>query len=243
MKYRTLALAAVLAASTALFGQDTTAEKPWASSIGAGVAITSGNTDTRNINASLSTRYDPKQRFVFKADALMLRGETDGETQVDRATAAARGEYSLSERTFTFGEVSYLRDPFKDITYLVAPVAGLGYRIIRSDTRNLTVDGAVGMILEDNAVFGTSSDASVKAGEDFDWALSPTSKFTQKLTGLWRADDFGDAYYHFEAGLATAIVTRIELKIAYAYDHQTRPPSAEIEKGDSALFAALVYKF
>ena len=217
--------------------------KPWTSSIGAGLAVTSGNTDTQNYNFSLSTKYDPQTRIVFKADALLLRGSSDGETQVDRATAAARGEYALSERTFTFAEVSYLRDPFKDIDYLVAPVAGAGYRVIRSETRNLTVDAAAGVQVESNEVFGRSSSGALKAGEDFDWALSPTSKLTQKFTALWKMSDFGDALYHFDVGLATSVMTRIELKIAYAYDHKTRPPSPTIEKGDSALFAALLYKF
>ena len=223
--------------------QEPTAEDPWASSVGAGFALTRGNTDTQNYNASFTTKYDSKRRFVFKADALWLRGSSDGETQVDRASAAARGEYTLSERTFTFAEVSYLRDPFRDIGYLIGPVAGAGYRVIVSEVRNLTVDAAAGMLIEENTLFGRTTSGSVKAGEDFEWKLSETSRITQKLTGLWRTDDFGDAYYHFDAGLVTAILTRLELKIAYAYDHQTRPQSAEIEKGDSALFAALVYKF
>lgn len=218
-------------------------EDPWASSIGAGFAVTRGNTDTQNYNVSFSTKYDPKQKIVFKAEALLLRGSSDGVTQVDRATAAARGEYSLSDRTFTFAEVSYLRDPFRDLRYLIGPVAGAGFRLIESETRTLTIDGAAGVLIEDNSRFGRTTSGSVKAGEDFEWKLSETSRITQKLTGLWRMDDFGDAYYHFDAGLVTAVLTRLELKIAYAYDHQTRPQSAEIEKGDSALFAALVFKF
>lgn len=238
-----LAVIVTLAVAVTVAGQETSAPKPWTGSIGAGLAITSGNTDTQNYNFSLSTKYDPGSRFVFKADALLLRGASDGETQVDRATAAARGEYALSPRTFTFAEVSYLRDPFKDINYLVAPVAGAGYRIIRSETRNLTVDAAVGMQLEDNDVAGRSSSGAVKAGEDFDWALSPTSRFTQKFTALWASSDFGDALYHFDAGLAASVMTRIELKIAYAYDHKTRPRSPGVKKGDSALFAALLFKF
>ena len=112
-----------------------------------GLALTSSNTDTKNINFSGTTKYDPKTRFVFKGEALYLRGEANGK-QVDKATADARGEYSLSDRTFTFGEVSYLRDPFKSINYFIAPVVGAGYRIIKSNTRNLTGDSAVGVVTE-----------------------------------------------------------------------------------------------
>jgi putative salt-induced outer membrane protein len=217
--------------------------KPWASSIGAGLAITSGNTDTKNYNLAFATKYDPKTKFVFKADALYLRGDSNGETQVDKAAADARGEYSLSDRTFAFAEVSYLRDPFKGLNYLVAPLAGGGYRVIKSDTRNLTVDAALGAELESNTGFGRSTSGAAKAGENFDWRLSPTSKFTQKLTGIWKTNDFGDAFYHFDAGLTTTVATRLELKLAYVYDYKTKPPSADIRKGDSALFAALLVKF
>jgi putative salt-induced outer membrane protein len=217
--------------------------KPWASSIGAGLAITSGNTDTKNYNLAFATKYDPKTKFVFKADALYLRGDTNGETQVDKTSADARGEYSVSDRTFAFAEVSYLRDPFKGVNYFVAPLAGGGYRIIRSDTRNLSVDAALGAELESNSGIGRSSGGAAKAGENFDWSLSPTSKFTQKLTAIWKTNDFGDAFYHFDAGLTTTVATRLELKLAYVYDYKTKPPSSGIKKGDSAIFAALLVKF
>ncbi|HEY4639860.1 MAG TPA: DUF481 domain-containing protein [Thermoanaerobaculia bacterium] len=234
-------LLTVIAATT--FAADPPPAKPWASSIGAGLAITSGNTDTKNYNLAFATKYDPKTKFVFKADALYLRGDTNGETQVDKASADVRGEYSLSDRTFAFAEVTYLRDPFKGVNYLVAPLAGGGYRIIRSDTRNLTVDAALGAEIESNSGFGRSSGGAAKAGENFDWTLSPTSKFTQKLTGIWKTNDFGDAFYHFDAGLTTTLATRLDLKLAYVYDYKTRPPSADIKKGDSAIFAALLVKF
>jgi putative salt-induced outer membrane protein YdiY len=236
-------LAGLVFLAVPAFGQDAKPpEKPWASSIGAGLAVTSGNTDTKNYNLSFTTKYDPKAKVVFKADALYLRGESDGVTNVDKATADARYEYNVSDRTFAFAEVNYLRDPFKDIDYFIAPLAGGGYRLIKSDTRNLTIDGAAGAEVERSSL-GRTSGGALKAGENFDWALSPTSKFTQKLTGIWKTDDFGDALYHFDAGLTTTVASRLELKLAYAYDYKTRPALVTVKKGDSALFAALLYKF
>lgn len=223
--------------------QPTTPADPWSSSIGAGLAITSGNSDTTNINVSANTTWDPKTDRLFKAEALYLLGETDGEKQVDKSTALARYERDFQARAFWFGEVQYLRDPFKAINYLVSPLAGAGYHVIRTDTRKLTFDGAVGAVVEDDDVLGRDTSGAVKAGEAFEWALSPASKVTQKLTGLWKADDFGDALYHFDAGLSTTVVERLELKLAYVYDYKAEPPSPDIEKGDSALFAALLVKF
>ena len=216
---------------------------PWQSSIGAGLAITSGNTDTKNVNVTFATKYDPKTRLLFKADALYLRADANGAKQVDKLTADAREEYTVSDRTFAFGEVTFLRDPFKAIDSFIAPLVGAGYRIIKTDVRNLSVDGAVGAQLERITGDGTSNGGAAKAGEDFDWTLSPTSKITQKLSGIWKTSDWSDALYHFDAGISTTIVTRAELKLSYAYDYKNKPPLRSIKKGDSALVAAIVFKF
>lgn len=225
-----------------LYAQDQPA-KPWNSSFGAGLAITSGNSDTQNINLSFNTAYDPKTGRLFKADALYLLGEANEEKQVDKTTATGRYERALSDRAFWFGEVSYLRDPFKSITYLIAPIAGAGYHLIATDARKLSLDAGVGAALERNPQFGSDTSGAVKAGQSFDWTISEASKLTQRLNGLWKADDFDDALYHFDAGIATTMARRAELKVSYLYDYKNKPPLPGIEKGDSALFAALLLKF
>ncbi len=214
----------------------------WATSLGAGLAITSGNSDTKNLNFSFTTKYDPKSNVLFKAEALYLRGEANGVTQTDKASANARGEYSFSDRVFTFGELTYLRDPFKDITCFVAPLIGAGYHLIKTDAQTLTVDAAAGAQTESGSA-GRSSSGAVKAGQSFDWTISKSSKLTQRLSGIWKSSDFADALYHFDAGLTTTVSTHTDLKLAYVYDYKSRPTAPGIVKGDSALVAALLLKF
>ena len=223
--------------------QDAPAPRAWASSAGAGLAVTSGNSDNQNVNIAFNTLWDPKTGRTFKADAVYLLGRNNGEKQLDKATANARYEQLFNQRAFWFGEVAYLRDPFKDISYLVAPLVGAGYHLINTEVRKLTFDGAVGAVVESGALLGSETSGAVKVGESFDWTISPVSKFTQRLNGLFETQDFGDALYHFDAGLSTTVASRLELKVSYVYDYKTRPPAPEIEKGDSALFAALLVKF
>jgi putative salt-induced outer membrane protein YdiY len=225
-----------------LLAQTPAPPDPWTSSLGAGLALTSGNSDTMNLNFAANTTWDPKTDRVFKADALYLLGESNGEKQVDKSTAMARYERLFRTRAFWFGEVQYLRDPFREINYLVSPLVGAGVHVINAETRKLTFDGAVGAVVEDNELLGRDTSGAIKAGENFEWSISPVSKVTQKLSGLWKADDFGDALLHFDAGLATTVAARLDLKLSYVYDYRTRVP-AEVEKGDSALFAALLVKF
>jgi len=216
---------------------------PWTSSLGAGLALTSGNSDTQNLNISFNSVWDPKTNRTFKAEALYLRGEAEGEKTADRAALGARYDYSVSDRTFWFGEVSALRDPFKEIDYFVSPFVGAGWFAIKDDLQALRLDGGVGAYVEKNHILGTHSGGALKAGQSYERKLSEASSVTQQLTGIWKMDDFDDALYHFAAGLTTTVTPRSELKVAYVYDYRSQVASPDIEKGDSAFFATLLFKF
>jgi putative salt-induced outer membrane protein YdiY len=215
----------------------------WTTSVGAGLALTSGNSDTRSLNFSFNTAWDPKTDRTFKAEALYLRGDSDGEITVDKAAAGARYDLSFSERTFAFTEVSALRDPLKNIDYFISPLIGAGWFAIRNDLHFLRFDAAGGAVVERNKLLGTDTSGAVKAGQSYERKLSATSSVTQQVSGIWKVDDLDDASYHFATGLTATITPRSELKLSYVYDYRNRVSSPEIEKGDSALFAALLFKF
>jgi putative salt-induced outer membrane protein len=214
----------------------------WTGSIGAGLALTSGNSDTKSYNLSFGAVHDPKARNVFKAEALYLRSDTGGEATVNRTTARLRDEYSFGKRAFVFGEVGYLRDEFKQLSYLIAPVAGAGYKVVDQEKLVLALDGGLGGQFEKYFDNDSTSSGAVKAGESLVWKISGSSSFTQGFTGLWKMDDFGDSTYHVGAGITTSIASRLELKLSYAYDYKSRPPQPTIKKGDSSFLAAVVFK-
>ena len=71
VSFRSVACALlVVLASTAAAAQDAPAPPPpaWTGSIGAGLAVTSGNSDTSNMNLSFKAVHDPKTRTVFKTE-------------------------------------------------------------------------------------------------------------------------------------------------------------------------------
>src|SRR5205814_3961223 len=106
-------------------------------SFGGGLALTDGNSDTRNFNLAFALVRDPKTRNVVKVNALYLRGSQNKVLSLDRAALVLRDEYKLSGRTYVFGQTDYLRDQFKDIRYLIAPVGGIGYKLVDSDATKL----------------------------------------------------------------------------------------------------------
>ena len=120
----------------------------WVGSAGAGFALNRGNTETTNINLTFDATYDPKKKDVWRFQGLYLRGETDGETSVDRLFLQGRYERNLTDRTFAFGQAQYLRDRFKEIDYLFATSGGIGYKLIATNAVTFSIDGGAGVSWE-----------------------------------------------------------------------------------------------
>jgi putative salt-induced outer membrane protein len=212
-------------------------------SFSAGLALTTGNTDTSSFNLGFSMAYDPKTHSLFKADAFYLRSANDGVATTDKAAATLRYEYKLTERFYAFAQLGYQRDRFKNVTYLLTPMLGAGYFVMKEKNLELTVDASIGGAFEKDSGFDAASSGAFSLGQGFVWKISPTTTFTEKATGLWKTNHTSDCFYHFELGLAASLVKNFELKIAYLVDYKNQPNPPTLKKADTALIAAIVYKF
>ena len=216
---------------------------PWTGSAGAGLALTAGNTDTSNFNASYDLTYDPKTRNVVKSDALYLRAKTDVAVTVNRLSFNARDQYQLAPRVFAFGQFQYLRDPFKAIDYLVAPSAGLGYKLVDAPHTALDVDGGLGAVWEKNPGVDTNASGAVAASENLKRTLSDTASLTEQIAGLWKMADVGDALYTFRTALAANLTSKSQVKIELLDTYKARPPTAATKSNDVAIVFSIGYKF
>jgi putative salt-induced outer membrane protein YdiY len=77
----------------------------WTVALSAGLALTSGNTDTSTVNAAYDLVYNPQTKNVVKSDALFLRGKNESVLTADRLGLNVCDEYSLTTRTFVFGQI------------------------------------------------------------------------------------------------------------------------------------------
>src|SRR5678816_1359986 len=76
--------------------------KVYTGNLGGGLALTGGNTDTRNFNLTAGLVRDPKTRNVIKGNLAYLRGDQNDVLNLDRTSFNIRDEYTLSGRTFVF---------------------------------------------------------------------------------------------------------------------------------------------
>ena len=217
-------------------------EKHYTGSLGAGLSLTGGNTDTTSFNISGELKYDPKTKNVMLFDGLYLRASANNEDTTDRLSLNFRDEYSFSDRVLAYGALGYLRDPFKDITYLLNPNGGIGFKAVKSDRAALTLTAGAGSVWEKNPGLDVQSSATLNAGENFSYKLSAGSKITQGFGALWKTEDFSDALYKFNIALVTSITKRAELKLEFLDEYKNVVPDPGIKKNDTAFIVSFLYK-
>lgn len=216
----------------------------WSGQFGAGISMTSGNTDSKMFNVSFEVLAHPTSTDTAKFDGLFLRGTKDGELIVSRTTLNARDEHKLGERTFVFGQLGFLKDAFKEIDYLFAPVGGIGYQIVKTDQVTFSVDAGAGGIWEKNTdAESVDFSGAVTAGESASWKVTDTTSVTHSARGLWKMSDFSDALLTFNVGLATTIVENFQLKVDLLNTYKAVVPNDSVEKNDVAIVLTVVYKF
>lgn len=215
----------------------------WSGDFGAGLSLTRGNSDTKNINLALQLAQKISDKNVAKYDAFYLRGDSNGDLILDRTTLGARDEYKVSPLIYAFADAHFLRDRFKEIDYLVTPTVGVGRHLIKEKNLDLAVEGGVGMVVEKDAGLTRQTSGALTAKQLLTWKFSPTATLGESAAALWKTNHFGDALYHFEASLASDLTAKSQLKLAALDDYKTRPPAPGIKKNDISIIAAVVMKF
>ena len=215
----------------------------WTGSASAGLALTQGNNDTSTVNAAYELKRDTGSRFVLKSNGLLVYGRSEDELTSDRLALEGRLERRLNDRTALFGQVQYLSDSFKAIDYLVSPTVGLSRLLFKDAVTELSVDGSVGMVWEQNPGLELQTDGAVGAGQQFMRKLTATTELKEKFGALWKMDDFGDALYTFGIGLAANITSGTQMKFEFLDTYKSKPPLPEVQRNDIAVLMSFVYKF
>ncbi len=164
---------------------------PWKVSLGGGLSVTGGNTDTSSYNVSAEAQYDPHSKNVVRGSGLYLRTSQDGVTSSNRTLMTGRDEYTVDGRAFVFGNIEYQRDRFKGVDHVVAPQLGVGVKIVEKPRILLALDGGLGAAIEKLVGEEGTTRLAVNASNRVEWKATDSTGVFQKANVLWKADDFG----------------------------------------------------
>jgi putative salt-induced outer membrane protein YdiY len=217
--------------------------KPWAGSLGAGLAMTRGNTDTSSVNVSFELTHDRQQRLIFKTTGLLIQSVTNDTLTSDRGVADVRLDYRLTYKFTAFSRVNYLRDSFQKIDYLVSPTLGLGYAFVDTVPTKFSIDVSLGTVFERNTGVPLRTSPAFAVGERFAQQITDSARITQQAGALWKIDDFGDGLYTVGAAIAANISSRAELKAEVLDGFKTELTAPAVDNNNVSLLMSVVFKF
>jgi putative salt-induced outer membrane protein YdiY len=212
-------------------------------SAGFGLSFTQGNTDTLTLNAQDDSIYDPKTGNVMKWNLLFLRGKQNHVLTVNRLSATFRDEDSLTTRMYVFGQVDTLHDTFKQIDYLIAPAAGLGYKVLNSMRTQLTADAGAGAVIEQDAGVVARGAIAATLSEKLIHQLTETTTLKQAAAALLKTNNWSDGLYTFQIGIAAKITTRFQLAVDVLDTFKNQPIDPTLKSNDVALVISIVAKY
>ncbi|MBK7115383.1 MAG: DUF481 domain-containing protein [Proteobacteria bacterium] len=214
----------------------------WTGKGEAGIAVASGNTDTKSANAkvAVSNKVD-KWEHLASLGGNYVR--TDGDTTAKRWELGLQTRYSFSGNTFWYGGLRYEEDKFSGFDHQGVVSTGVGRKFIDNDTTHFSGQVGVGYKFYKTLAVGLvpgskESEAVGVAGLDFDHKLTDTTKVYDKFSAEVTS---GNNFLQNEIGLAVKMSDRLALSLAYAVRHNTDPP-AGFKKTDTLSTLNLVYE-
>lgn len=218
---------------------------PWSGRLAFGLSGSSGNSDSRSINArGEALRETDGDRLSFSLR--MSRQRDEGEKTADETIGRARLERDFTERFFLFGETEVENDEFEDIDLRFRATLGPGYFFIRE--RDHEFKGRLGLGYEHEAFVGGGNESSAVAtlGYDYMIELRKWFRFTHELTLISQVDDRPSENYRVDSLLGGEFplggdsLWRLRAEYGHQYDNNPEPG---IEQLDTTYLLNLVRDF
>ncbi|HFE39533.1 MAG TPA: DUF481 domain-containing protein [Gammaproteobacteria bacterium] len=230
---KTILMIPLLLMSTSLMAKDGVS-----GAVETGFVFTSGNTDTRTVNAKGKLAYiKGKSRNTASLEALYVDGE-QGKLS-EKYLGQGKTAYQFSEHSYGFVNGSLERDLFSGYDYQATLTTGYGYRFI--DTKKFTLDVEGGPGYRRNKLDKQNAEGELigRASGLFAYRVAKTSTFTEELVS-----EFGsDAVITRSVTAITAqIVGNMAMKASLTIKNNSNTPMG-VDATDTETALTLVYSF
>jgi putative salt-induced outer membrane protein len=217
-------------------------EPPWSGSLGLSYLATTGNSESETFGADFEVSRRPEP-WGLDLVAAVHNAETDGEKTAERGFAAVRLKRAQSERWELFGGVSGERDAFADVDLRVVAEAGVIYKALIGPPHALGLDLGLTWTDEDRVEPEPDTESlGAVAGVDYEWRISPTATFSQRLIYHPNFDRSTDWRAVALTALSAAINHRLSVELGYEH-HYRNEPIGDNDDVDTVTKASLVWRF
>jgi putative salt-induced outer membrane protein len=211
---------------------------PYKGNVELGYVDTSGNTETKSLNAKAKVEAMYKKwRQTLQLEA--LNSSTQNVTTAERYLASLKSDYRFSKRDYAFGLLNYENDRFSGYDYWTSIVLGYGRRVIDGKSLWLEFEGGPGYRYSKLSDGDTVDEAILRLAGSLGWQISESALFEQDLSSEIGEDV---TINRSVSALSMQIIGSLAMKLSYTYRHTSEVPEGA-KKADTTTSVTLVYKF
>lgn len=218
----------------------------WKGEAELGLLKTSGNTEETKVNTRLGLQYET-QTWRNTGEFSSRYTEAEDQTTAEEYKAALEADYKFDDQQYWFVRGSYEDDRFSGYDFESTLTTGYGNRVWQAGDRSfldLSVGGGYryNKLKEDNADGrDVEEEAIARLAGQFDYALSDTALFRQKLSTEIGLDE-NNTISQSETSLQSNIVGSLSMKAAFRVKHVSDAPVGS-DKTDTETSLSLLYGF
>lgn len=228
-------LITLIAATLAMpaFAQD------WTGKGELGFVQVGGNTESEVLN--LGIEFEKKTDvWEHSAKITAVRASNDGDDSAEAYSAGWRSQYTLSDRSYAFGDARYFDDKFDSFEEIYTVAAGYGYKVLMEE--GLTWELSAGVGYRDTTVETTGEDVSGVAyllESDYKHTLTESTDL-ENYTRVEFTDD--NTFSQNITSLAVSINSALALKASHEIRHNS-DPAPGFTSVDRITSINIVYSF
>jgi len=200
--------ALTLAASSTGLAQD---EEGFSGRIGLGYLATSGNSETKSLNANFDLWWNYGS-WSHSLSGLVIKSSTSNVTTAEAHSLAGQSNYAVNETDYIFGLIAMDKDEFSTYEQQIRETIGYGRRFIEGEKHILNGEASIGARQADLRDGMSQDEGILRLSGDYRWIISETSEFTQTL-----AIERGSNNTHLEAASALSANVRENLALVISY--------------------------
>lgn len=239
MQMRDLFLVTALILAAPVFAaEEEEAKDPLEGNVKLGFLATSGNTETSTLNTGFEAAYT-LERWKHEAAAAAIYSEESSVVTAEAYEASWRSGWSLTERDFLFGQLSWRKDRFGGFDTQFSQTVGYGRKILTGEVHTLTGDVGGGTRQSEDQLGVSNNEFIITGSLDYTWKFSETAEFGQTL-----AVEAGEDNTFSEAvtSVSTTLIGAFRLVASYTIRHNSDVPIGT-EKRDTRTAISLQYDF
>lgn len=205
-----------------------------------GFSNITGNTTSRNLNASLKLDH-VLGRWEHGLDLGAIKNTNEGQLEAESYIGDFKSDYFYNHRRYLFGAVRYEEDHFSSFEYQSSITIGFGSRIIESDRVDLDMSIGLGVqkSKENNTTTGSNSETIIRFGTDYLYQMTDNAQMTEELLIEFGQDN---TKTNSTTSLYVYISDEIAVKLSLAIKHNSTA-TIDTVKTDTQTTVSISYTF